>query len=208
MGLRPRIVDAPGGPLTLFETDDADRDLDEAIAADRPAPYGRVLWSSGPCVGDVVAAMPLAGRAVLEIGCGTGFVSLVALRHGARVLATDVDEGALAAVRRARDELDAPGELQTALLDVRGTEPLPAADVVVIADLLYEELLAVAVARRVAEARGRGSAVVVGDPGRVFRGAFSRLLAEAGHPAPFRTVRAGPFTADVMVLGGERSCPS
>lgn len=202
MGLRPRTVDAPGGPITLFETDDADRDLDEAIAANRHAPYGRVLWSSAPCVSAVLAGLSLAGRRVLEIGCGTGLVSLVAARAGAHVLATDVDEGALEAVRRGAAALAGlAGSLETAPFDVRGPAPLPASDVVVIADLLYEELLAGAVARRVAEARARDCVVLVGDPGRVFRGAFARLLAAAGHEAIFTPVRANGFAADVMMLG-------
>ncbi len=181
--LRESHVDAPGGPLTIFETADAERDLDDAIARGGPAPYGRVLWSSAPVVARVIAGMPLAGKRVLEIGCGTGLVSLVAARHGARVIATDIDAGALALLRRAADH--AGFTVDTALFDVAGVEPLPQADVVVVADLLYEAELADAAARRALEAKRAGAVVVVGDPGRVFRPRFARLLEEGGVIARF-----------------------
>jgi predicted nicotinamide N-methyase len=201
----PRLVEAPGGPVTLFVSDDPDRDLDEAIAAGAPAPYGRVLWSSAPCVARVLAERSLAGRRVLELGCGTGLASLVAARSGARVLATDVDEGALASVALGARALGVA--LETAIFDVRGPAPLPPADIVVIADLLYEELLAAAVARRAGEALRAGAQVILGDPGRTFRGAFSSLLESAGYPALFTPVTAGAYKADVAVLTGGAAPP-
>lgn len=206
---QPRTVDAPGGPITVFESADVERDLDEAIAASGPTPYGRVLWASAPCVTQVLSSLPLAGRRVLELGCGTGLVTLFAARAGAHVLATDVDEGTLEAVRLGAQALDhaAAARVSTAFFDVTSAAPLPrvageVADVVVAADLLYEELLAAAAARRVAEARGQGSVVVVGDPGRVFRKRFEGLVADKGHAPSFVHVEVAGHAADVMTLGG------
>jgi predicted nicotinamide N-methyase len=177
-GFRARIVEAPGGAVTLFESDDVDRDLDAAIARGGPTPYGRVLWPSAvACAASLLALAPrISATSVVELGCGTGLVSLVALRAGMDVVATDVDDGALEAARAAASRLSTSGTFRAARFDVRGAEPLPAAHVVVAADLLYEEVLAAALARRCIEALAAGAHVIVGDPGRVFRTRFDVLV--------------------------------
>src|SRR5262249_14484572 len=150
----------------------------------RPAPYGRVLWPTAAAVAARVLALPIGGRRLLELGCGTGLVSLVAARAGARVTATDVDAGSLAAVAPAAFARGV--DVSTAIVDVMGAEPLPSPfDVLVAADLLYEDELASAVARRALEARARGAVIVVGDPGRVFRSTFLAALHTADVEARF-----------------------
>lgn len=179
-GFRAREVDAPGGSLTLFESDDVDRDLDAAIASGGPTPYGRVLWPSAAACARVLVALAARtkARTVLELGCGTGLVSLVAARAGLDVLATDVDDGALVAARAAAARVSMTGTFRAAPFDVRGVVPLPAADIVVAADVLYEEVLAAALARRCVQALATGAHVIVGDPGRVFRTRFDVLVRE------------------------------
>ena len=194
-GFRARTVDAPGGALTLFESDDVDRDLDAAIARGGPTPYGRVLWPSAAACARVLVelATRISAKSVLELGCGTGLVSLVAMRAGLQVMATDVDEGALIAARAAAATLPAAtlpaatlpaatfpaaGALTTTTFDVRSSDPLPPADIIVAADLLYEEVLAAALARRCIEALAEGAHVIVGDPGRLFRTRFDGLVRE------------------------------
>lgn len=197
-----RVVDGlPGGPLTLFVLADVDAALDQAIRTGARAPYGGVLWDAAPCVVAVLAELPLAGTRVLELGCGTGLVSLAAARAGAKVLATDVDEEALASTRRAAEH--AGLAIGAVGFDVGSDEPLPPADLVVAADLMYEPELALALARRVREALERGSRVVVGDPGRLGRAAFDRELAGAAPPirASFRPIVVGAHRADVAVVG-------
>ena len=185
-GLRARTVPAPGGPLIVYESDDLDRDLDHAIASGGPAPYGRVLWPSAHAAASALLALLRAHRAehgvppsVVELGCGTGLCALVAARAGAKVLATDVDQGALVAVRAAAIQF--PGaQLTTALFDVCNSAVMPAGDIVMAADLLYEEDLSRAMARRAREALARGSIVIVGDPGRAFRPRFDEDLRDHG----------------------------
>lgn len=205
-GLRSRTVPAPGGPLVVFESDDVDRDLDDAILRGAPAPYGRVLWPSAHASASALLAVLRAHRAehgelptVVELGCGTGLCSLVAARAGAAVTATDVDEGALVAVRAAVAQF--PGaRLTTALFDVRGREPLPRADVVIAADLLYEEVLAGAMARRAGEALDRKSVVIVGDPGRVFRARFDSLLRDRGTTPDWQPAKDAEGSVAVAVM--------
>lgn len=204
-GLRPRTVPAPGGPLVVFESDDVDRDLNDAIARGAPAPYGRVLWPSAHGCASALLPLLRAHRSahgepasVVELGCGTGLCALVAARAGAAVLATDVDEGALSAVRAAAGQF--PGaRLSTAIFDVRSGTPIPPADIVIAADLLYEEVLAGAMARRAAEALERGSIVIVGDPGRVFRARFDSLLRDRGATPDWRPSSREDPTDPVVV---------
>lgn len=196
--LRSRIVTGlPGGDLTLFELVDVDGALDEAVRRGGRPPYGGVLWDAAPCVAAVLEAMPLAGRRVLELGCGLGLASLACARAGAHVVATDVEELALAATRRAAAH--AQLEMATALFDVTGAAPLPPCDVLVAADLLYEPALAAAVGRCARTALALGAQVVVGDPGRAGRAAFVEALVGVTGVV-FQPMAVGDHRADVAVL--------
>jgi hypothetical protein len=68
--------------------------------------------------------------------------------------------------------------IQTQILDLRNlTEPLPSADIVVAADVLYESATGIALAHRALEAYKRGSRFIVGDsPGRPGRIPFLNEL--------------------------------
>ncbi|MCO7196015.1 methyltransferase, partial [Pseudonocardia sp. McavD-2-B] len=91
-------VGLPGGPLDLLRPADP-----EAVAFDPVAvgegveelhpPHWARLWPSGRALAtalDDAGPDLLAGRSVLELGCGLGLPSLVAARAGAHpVLATD-----------------------------------------------------------------------------------------------------------------------
>ncbi|MBI1948475.1 MAG: methyltransferase domain-containing protein [Deltaproteobacteria bacterium] len=196
MELRARVVEGvPGGALTLFELADVDAALDDAIRTGGRAPYGGVLWDAAPCLAAVLLRRDLAGRRVVELGCGLGLVALACARAGAQVLATDVDETALQATRRAAAH--AGLSIATGMFDVTAAAPLPKADVVVAADLLYEPALAAALARRAREGLAAGACVVIGDPGRVGRAAFAAAL---GAHARFEPVVVGEHTAEVLVL--------
>src|SRR6476661_8645367 len=72
---------------------------EEKFARDEFLPYWAELWPSALALADVVASRDVRGLDVLELGCGLGVPSLVAARGGARVLATDWAEDALALLR-------------------------------------------------------------------------------------------------------------
>ena len=167
-------------PLSLRVYEVADDAWWTAATADQN-PYGARLWPGAVAAAARVAALPAVrrGASVLELGCGVGLASCAAARAGAsRALATDVAPLALALAAAAAAE-QRLGAVETAAFDVCGPAKLPDADVVVIADLLYDDELAAHAARRVLEARARGSAVVVGgDPARVARAAFLERLRE------------------------------
>jgi len=141
-------------------------------------PYGAVLWPSARTVSSRLLEMNLKDMTVLELGTGTGLVALVCALHGAkRVIATDYNRFALALVDEARSLQAKPissSLLETAFFDVKDVKvSLPQAELLVVADLLYEPATGVAIARRVFEQVSRGGKVILGDsPGRPGRPHF------------------------------------
>ena len=80
----------PAAPEALLD--------DEAFADDEFMPYWAELWPSGLALAH---ALPtgLAGRRVVELGCGLGVPSLVAAARGAEVTAIDWAEDAIELLR-------------------------------------------------------------------------------------------------------------
>ena len=143
-----------------------------------------------------IAQLPLEGKSVLELGCGNGLCSLAAAASGAAsVLATDLSADALGLTADAAKAAQLP--VATAELDLGGPEPLPPADLVVAADLLYDEALAALVAARVAEAMRRGSTVLVGSD--LQRGPRHGFLAKLRELAPPRGADEPPLAFDDSV---------
>lgn len=196
-----RLDDDTG--IIVYEAKDPGRAVDEAIARRGPAPYGAVLWDSAIDVARLLISFDLGERRVLDVGCGCGLTTIAAALRGARVHATDIDSCVFLAVSRAALEQGVQALVTTSCFDVCSAEPLPEADDVVFADLLYEPLLAAAVARRTLEALRRGSRVIVGDPDRAGRQDFLKLVHEAlrADAGDGVDVGAAAFVGNVFVLG-------
>jgi predicted nicotinamide N-methyase len=192
---RERTIALPDGPIVVVETGDVNAALDEAIRAGKPSPYGHVLWESAVCIAHRLASWPLAGVRVLELGAGCGLVSLACARRGADALATDLDDDALALLSEAARRQGLA--VRTRRFDVTTVEPLPPTDIVVLADVLYEETLAAAAGRRAREALAMGATVLVGDPGRVFRRAF---VANVEREVLFEPMAVDGAASEVAVL--------
>lgn len=133
---------------------------------DPPLPYWGFAWSGGLALAHHLVAQPglVAGRAVLDLGAGSGLCGIVALRGGAAsVLAADIDPLARAAIalnaRANGVEVAVTGH---DLLD----EPPPAVDVVLAGDVSYEETMASRMHAWLRAAAAAGATVLLGDPGR------------------------------------------
>jgi predicted nicotinamide N-methyase len=117
----------------------------------------------------------IQNKTILELGCGTGLVSIVAAMKGAgKVIATDLSPLALSLVQEgwretmstltnSRDSINST--LETRIFDITSSDPLPIqSDAIVVATtMLYNSSLANALARRVAEALQKGAWIIVGD---------------------------------------------
>ena len=103
------------------------------------APYWSVLWRSGVALARELDGARVAGKRVVELGCGLGLPSLAAARAGARVLATDSDPEAVALV--AENARGNGIELEAMAVDWRAADALVARrpfDLILAADVLYE----------------------------------------------------------------------
>lgn len=202
------------GPVTILEAtaDSQDSLVDMALAMDEDEgpnqlqsgdPYGAVLWPAASSISNYLLAncskimdsheedemLPLSGLSILELGTGTGLVSLASSLGGAsKIIATDYEKVPLKLLNYAQHNLNKGQTLiKTANLDLCDSKtPLPAADIVVAADIMYEPITGRAMAGRTLEALQRGSRVLIGDsPGRAGRPAFLKELSRLGIEGEF-----------------------
>ncbi len=167
----------------LYVLADPDATLDDAAAQhgdDDRVPYFGTLWPSGAALAAQLLDGPrLDGVQVLDLGCGAGPSGLAAARRGASVAFLDWEPRALRLVELSAARLDVvPSRLIEA--DWRDDVEGGPWDIVLGADVLYEERNIPAVARFLAahlSADGRG---LIADPGRAFAGGFAAALASVG----------------------------
>jgi predicted nicotinamide N-methyase len=170
-----------GRPLRLLRPRDGDAVLDELLAEDDPdedrLPFWAELWPSGTALAQAVAARPLAGRRVLELGCGLGLVGVTAALAGAAVLVVDRSPEAIAfaALNAERNGVT----LQRAVCAFDQPERLLAGapwDLVLAADVLYEQRNVPVLLWLLPRLVGRDGEVWLADPGRPM---LARFLAGA-----------------------------
>jgi predicted nicotinamide N-methyase len=175
-------VELPGDPLRVLQPSESAELPDDGPVEWAPlVPYWSVLWRSGVALGRELEGQPLAGRRVVELGCGLAVPSLVAARAGAAVLATDAEPEALELVAR-NAELNGV-EVETAVVDwtsTAATEELAARgpfDTVLAADVLYERPT---VARMLALLPRLAPVAWIADPARPTTAVFLEQARERG----------------------------
>jgi predicted nicotinamide N-methyase len=131
-------------------------------------PYWAYHWGGGLALARHVLDHPgiVAGRAVLDLGAGSGIVGIAAAKAGAsRVIAADIDRYAVVAM-----ELNAAANgvaISPLLGDLLVGSP-PDIDAVLVGDLFYEAELALRVTAFLDRCVTSGIEVLVGDPLRAF----------------------------------------
>jgi predicted nicotinamide N-methyase len=133
-----------------------------------PPPYWAFAWAGGQALARFLLDNPhlVAGRRMLDLGAGSGIVSIAAMKAGAaQATASDIDALALTAIGL---NAEANGvRVETTAADLLGTAP-DEFDMVLVGDLFYERALAERVLAFVEAARTRGAEVLVGDPRRSY----------------------------------------
>ncbi len=157
-------------------------------------PYWAQLWPAGQVLAAAILTTDaLAGQRVLELGCGLGLTAAAALVAGADLLAVDCESDALAFAADNAQAL-AGVSLVTKLGNWRSADPCtwlePPYDVILAADVLYEQRDVVPLAALVPRLLGPGGWLWLAEPRREAGGRFVELLGEAGWSD---AVQAVPF---------------
>jgi predicted nicotinamide N-methyase len=158
-------IERPANPEALID--------EESFADDEFLPYWAELWPSAIAVARHLAPLPLAGQRVLELGCGLGLPAIVAAKAGGHVLATDCAHDALAFVARNARRNDA--RVETAVMTWTTPSEIRrhgTFDLVLAADVLYEERNAAPLLAMLDRAVAEGGTALVADPGRLYAAAF------------------------------------
>jgi predicted nicotinamide N-methyase len=180
-----REVDLGALRLSVLTLPNPDALLDaltqeEFDRSDGRMPYWAVLWPSSIALAEAVAKGPsVAGRRVLDLGCGLGLAGLAALHRGAHVTFLDWEPIALE-VAKASAWAAGLSSLHTVACDWRAPPPLAPFDVVLGADLLYEARNGPGVARFLADHLAEVGEAWITDPGRLHAREFPGDLAAAG----------------------------
>jgi predicted nicotinamide N-methyase len=174
-------VDIDGEQFAIVHPRDAESLIDEAaFNRDERLPYWADLWPSSVALARAVGAMAGEGRTLLELGCGVGLVAAAALKAGFDVTASDYYDEALA-FARLNGLRNAGREPTTMILDWRHLPTaIPAFDMVVGADVLYERAYGSVVARAIATTLAERGRALIADPGRVGSPAFFDSLHDVG----------------------------
>ena len=178
---------------------------EEEFARDERIPYWAELWPSAVAL---ARRLPyeafLPGRRVVELGCGVGLPSLVALFCGAsRVVATDYYRAALDfASFNAAANLGGR-ELETRLLDWHRrpeTGSMAGAfDLVLAADVLYEKRNVPALSALIPALLAPGGEVLLADPRRKEALSFLEEMQKKGFQAYTEERPATPEGPEVLI---------
>jgi predicted nicotinamide N-methyase len=133
-----------------------------------PPPFWAFAWAGGQALSRYVLDHPelVTGKRVLDLATGSGLVAIAAKKAGAHtVLAADIDGFACAATRLNAHVNGVAIEISDE--DLLQDAP-PSFDVVLVGDLFYEKALAERVHSWLVEAKAKGAAILIGDPGRSY----------------------------------------
>ena len=144
--------------------------------------FGQV-WPAGRSLAEAMSDFDVAGKRILEVGCGLGLASLVLQQRGADIVASDLHPLAepFLAYNSALNGLPS-----VVFRHLDWGLPLPTLgrfDMIIGSDVLYEPehtTLLAALLERHAHTR---SEVLITDPGRGHRAVFTRALIEQGYSA-------------------------
>ncbi|WP_149193162.1 class I SAM-dependent methyltransferase [Luteimonas suaedae] len=142
--------------------------------------FGHV-WPAGRLLAETMATFDVAGKRILEIGCGIGLASLVLRQRGADVVASDHHPLAevFLAYNAALNGMPAV-PYRTLRWDVENAS-LGRFDLVIGSDVLYERGHAVALSALLLRHAQPAAEVMIIDPGRGNNGPFTRALQAQGY---------------------------
>lgn len=158
-------------------------------------PLFGVVWPSGRALAEEMTEFPIAGKRILEVGCGIGLCSLVLQQRGANITASDYHPVAEEFLRY-NTELNGLLPIHFQQAPWAGPNPnLGRFDLIVGSDLLYERDHPSLLAAFLACHTNPIAQVILTDPGRTYCGQFTTKMAAQGYT---RTERRRYFTGSEL----------
>jgi predicted nicotinamide N-methyase len=192
------VLDVPLGRHTfrILTVRDPDELLEsitpETFALDERLPYWAELWTSSFALARVcLEDEPLAGRTVLELGCGVGLAGIAAARAGATVTLTDYEQDALTFACWNADANLSPGQRSRVALrhyDWRTPDSPGVFDVLLGADIVYERRAFAPLLNLFQKALAPGGSALLAEPGRTPGRDFFAFAAQEGFLVDTRSV--------------------
>lgn len=144
--------------------------------------FGQV-WPAGRILAEAMSTFPVAGKSILEVGCGLALSSLVLKRRDADITASDhhplaemflvQNTGKNGLARITYQNLDW----------ARPNLALGRFDLIIGSDVLYERGHSATLAALVRRHAKPSAEIVITDPGRGHRGSFTSALVDQGYIA-------------------------
>lgn len=164
-------------------------------------PLFGMIWPAGLALAEVMTTFPIEGRHILETGCGLALSSIVLKKRGADITASDNHPLAEEFLRHNAALNDVP---PIAYRDAPWGAPNPELgkfDLIIGSDVLYERDHPALLAGFIAHHAQPAARVLVADPGRGYRGQFSKLMMAQGYARteqPFSTNGEGDAKGRIL----------
>ena len=140
------------------------------------------LWPAGQVLANAMSVIPIAGRRILEIGCGLGLSSMVLQRRGADITASDHHPLAASFLKHNADINFLKPLIYVDLSWQKPHATLGTFDLIIGSDILYERDHAQMLAELIERHAKPRAEIITTDPGRGVSAAFSRaMLAQGFH---------------------------
>ena len=180
-------ITGSGADLTLrslldrIQYHDPEGDAERAGIPAASWPLFGLLWPSGQVLAGVMATYAIAGKRVLELGCGLGLASLVVHRRGGDVTASDCHPLAASFLRENLELNGLPVMKYSAAHWGRANPQLGRFDLIIGSDVLYDRDQPEALSQFIACHSEPGVEVLIVDPNRGNQGRFSARMGLLGY---------------------------
>jgi len=144
-------------------------------------PLFGLIWASGRELADLMLTQQIAGKRVLEVGCGVGLASLVLNHRLADITATDIHPQAAGFMQEnTRINQDRPIPFFRNDWTEAAAE-LGRFDLIIGSDLLYERSHVVPLAAFIDQHANPECEIILVDPGRGHHANFSKRMVSLGY---------------------------
>ena len=170
---------------------DPDGQAERAGISSATWPIFGMIWPVGVALAEEMSRFPVEGLRVLEMGCGMAMSSLVLQRRGADITASD-NHPLAGEFLRHNAELNALAPISYVDAPWSESNESPGRfDLMIGSDLLYEPDHAALLAGFIERHAKPQAQILIADPGRGYRGQFSKRMAVQGYTRTELPCRAG-----------------